>query len=167
MHVLLNKRSVYMQKANNTKIKNVTTNDAGDVTLHINVADSNYTVNNALVESITLNVCADGEEMYAGDLAVNWKAVDDSNYKHNTSLLMRDVADNNTNTQTMSAFYWDGEFTSTLHNILLANGFSSEAVADVYTSEWGMQDVARASYDAFALAHECLKAHNIKIAEDA
>jgi len=153
-----------MQQANNTLIKNVTTNDAGDVALYINVADKNYTVNGALVESITLGVTVDGE-MYAGDLAVNWKAVDDSNYNDgNSTLLMRNIHDNNTNTQTMSAFYWDGEFTDTLDSILLANGFSSEAVADVCTSEWGMQDVGRASYDAFALAEEMLNAYNIKVA---
>jgi len=116
------------------------------------------------VESITLGVTVDGE-MYAGDLAVNWKAVDDSNYNDgNSTLLMRNIHDNNTNTQTMSAFYWDGEFTDTLDSILLANGFSSEAVADVSTSEWGMQDVGRASYDAFALAEEMLNAYNIKVA---
>ena len=155
-----------MQQANNTLIKNVTTNDAGDCGLYINLADKNLFVNNCKVESITLGVTVDGE-MYAGDLAVNWKAVDDGNYDDgNSTLLMRNIHDDNTNTQTMSAFYWDGEFTDTLHSILLANGFSSEAVADVCTSEWGMQDVGRASYDANLIAEEVLSSVNVAVVEE-
>ena len=78
---------------------------------------------------------------------------------------MRDIHDSNNNTETMGAFYWDGEFTSTLHTLLLENGFSTAAVEDVCTSEWGMQDVGRASYDAFALNTEILAAHNIAYEE--
>ena len=88
-----------------------------------------------------------------------------SDYKHNTALLMRDISDSNNNTETMGAFYWDGEFTSTLQQLLVEHGFSSAAAADVCTSEWGMQDVGRASYDAFALATEILAAHNIAYEE--
>jgi hypothetical protein len=75
---------------------------------------------------------------------------------------MRDNADTNSNTQTMQEFYWEDAFADTLNNILLENGFSKQAVADVSTSEWGMQDAGRASYDAFEIAAEMLALHNIK-----
>ena len=45
------------------------------------------------------------------------------------------------------------------------NGFSAAAAADVCGSEWGMQDVGRASYDAWEIANECLAAHNLKLME--
>ena len=50
-----------MQKANNTKIKNVTTFNSADnsVQLEINLADKNYTVNAHAVESVTLYADAD------------------------------------------------------------------------------------------------------------
>ena len=151
-----------MQQANNTKIKAVTTVEGeACATLHINLAAHNLQVNGRAVNSITMY--ADAE--CCGDLAVNWEEEDDSNYKHNTALLMRDIHDSNNNTETMGAVYWDGEFTSMLHTLLLETGFSSEAVADVCTSEWGMQDVGRASYDAFALNTEILAAHNIAYEE--
>ena len=151
-----------MQQANNTKIKAVTTVEGeACATLHINLAAHNLQVNGRKVNSITMY--ADAE--CCGDLAVNWEAVDDSNYKHNTALLMRDINDSNNNTETMGAFYWDGEFTSTLQQLLVENGFSTAAAQDVCTSEWGMQDVGRASYDAFALNTEILAAHNIAYEE--
>ena len=152
--------------ANNTLIKTVTTReDDNSVALYIDLAQQGYTVNGRAVESISMHVTVDGGDLYAGDLAVNWEEEDDSNYKHNTALLMRDIHDSNNNTETMGAFYWDGEFTSTLQQLLLENGFSTAAAQDVCTSEWGMQDVGRASYDAFALATEMLAAHNIAYEE--
>ena len=65
-------------------------------------------------------------------------------------------------TETMQEFYWEDAFADTLNNILLENGFSKQAVADVSGSEWGMQDAGRASYDAFEIAAEMLALHNIK-----
>ena len=156
-----------MQQANNTLIKNVTsyTEGACECELYIDLADKNLFVNNCKVDSITMCVTLDDGEVYAGDLAVNWQAVDDSNYNDgNSTLIMRNVHDDNTNTQTMGAFYWEHEFTSTLHSILLENGFSAKAVEDVGGSEWGMQDVGRASYDAYFIADEMLEAYNIKVA---
>jgi len=147
-----------MQNTNNTKIKTVTTIENDSVQLHIDLAHKNLTVNNSKIESITMY--ADAE--CAGDLAVNWEEEDDSNYVHNSSMLMRDNADTNSNTQTMQEFYWEDAFADTLNNILLENGFSKQAVADVSTSEWGMQDAGRASYDAFEIAAEMLALHNIK-----
>ena len=149
-----------MQQANNTKIKAVTTVEGeACATLHINLATHNLQVNGRKVNSITMY--ADAE--CCGDLAVNWEAVDDSNYKHNTALLMRDIHDSNNNTATMGEFYWEHAFDDELHSILQQHGFSKAAAEEVSGSEWGMQDVGRASYDAYSVAEEMLAAHNIKI----
>ena len=148
-----------------TTIKNVTKLDGKNVELYIDLAASNLTVNNCKVTAIAMTAEVDGDEMYCGDLAVLWDSVDDSNYVDNTSLLMRDMNDTSENTETMSAFYWDGEFTDTLVELLEENGFSAAAANDVATSEWGMQDDGRASYDANMIAEEMLAAHNIKFVE--
>ena len=155
---------------NNTLIKAATTRDEDGIQLCINLAQHGLQVNGRSVSSITMYVAAvaeDSEDNWYcdGDLAVNWEAEDDSTYKHNTALLMRDIDDSNNNTATMGAFYWDGEFTSTLQQLLVEHGFSTAAAQDVCTSEWGMQDVGRASYDAFALATEMLEAYNIAYEE--
>ena len=82
-------------QANTTKIKNVTTFESADnsVQLHINLAAHNLQVNGRKVQSITMYADTD----CSGDLAVNWAEEDDSNYKHNTALLMRDNNDTNNN----------------------------------------------------------------------
>lgn len=148
--------------ANNTLIKNVTTFDSEDnsVQLHIDLEQQNLQVNGRTVQSITMY--ADAE--CSGDLAVNWEEEDDSTYKHNTALLMRDIHDSNNNTETMGQFYWEHAFDDTLHTILQQHGFSKAAAEDVCTSEWGMQDVGRASYDAYDIAEQMLAAHNIAVA---
>jgi len=153
-----------MQNVNNTKIKAVTTHNAADssVELYINLAQQNLQVNGRTVQSITLY--ADAE--CCGDLAVNWAAEEDSSYVHNTNMLMRDTSDTNNNTATMGEFYWENCFTDTLVQLLQQNGFSTDAAEDVCTSEWGMQDVGRASYDSNAIAEEMLAAYNI-VFEDA
>lgn len=148
-----------MQNVNNTKIKAVTTFESADnsVQLEICLAAKNYVVNGRKVESITLYADAD----CYGDLAVNWEEEDDSNYVHNTSMLMRDTSDSTNNTATMGEFYWEHAFDNTVVQILKQNGFSTEAAEDVCGSEWGMQDVGRASYDANCIAEEMLAAHNV------
>jgi Asp-tRNA(Asn)/Glu-tRNA(Gln) amidotransferase B subunit len=148
--------------ANNTLIKNVTTFENADnsVTLHIDLQQHNLQVNGRTVQSITMY--ADAE--CSGDLAVNWEEEDDSNYVHNSSMLMRDIDDSNNNTETMGQFYWEHAFDDTLHTILQQHGFSKAAAEDVCTSEWGMQDVGRASYDAYDIAEQMLAAYNIAIA---
>ena len=149
-----------MQKANNTKIKNVTTLDTDNsVQLEINLADKNYVVNGHTVESITMY--ADTDCM--GDLAVNWKYADADNagYTESTMLLMRNNSATDNVTETMQEFYWEHGFDDELETILLAAGFSTEAVTDVCTSEWGMQDEGRASYDANAIAEEMLATYNL------
>jgi hypothetical protein len=134
--------------------------DEQSVTFEMDVADKGYTVNGRRVTLITLYADRD----YAGDLAVCWEAEDDSNYVHNSRMLMRDIHDTNNNTATMGAFYWENEFTEQLRVLLAEAGFSDEAVANVCTSEWGMQDVGRASYDAYDIAEEMLAQHNIAVA---
>lgn len=152
-------------------MQNVITKTAdNEAQLFINLKGKGYTINNAKIESITQYISVDeiNGELYCGDLAVNWEAQDDSNYEDgNSMLLMRNIHDKNYNTETMSAFYWDGEFTETLQSILKENGFSEKSVADVGTSEWGMQDVGRASYDAFELGEEVLQKLNIAYKQDA
>ena len=153
-----------MQNTNNTKIKTVTNLDGNSVQLFIDCEKLyNYSVNGRKVQSITMYADTD----CYGDLAVNWEEEDDSDYVHNSSMLMRDNSDENNNTETMQQFYWEDAFSTQLAHILSDAGFSREAVADVCTSEWGMQDVGRASYDANCIAEEMLTAHNIQVLEDA
>ena len=150
-----------------TTINNVTTLDGKNVELYIDLTANDFVVNNCKVTAIAMTAEVDGDEFYCGDLAVLWTAADDSNYVDNTSLLLRDTNDTNDNTATMGAFYWEGEFTDTLVLLLEQNGFSAAAANDICTSEWGMQDVGRASYDANLIAEEMLAAHNIKFVEEA
>tara|TARA_R110002073_G_scaffold55746_1_gene142492 strand:- start:36 stop:494 length:459 start_codon:yes stop_codon:yes gene_type:complete len=148
-----------------TNIKNVTTLDGKNVELLIDLAAHNFVINNCKVKAVAMTAEVDGDEFYCGDLAVLWCAADDSSYVDNTTLLMRDASDTTDNTATMGAFYWEGEFTDTLVELLEQNGFSAAAANDICTSEWGMQDVGRASYDAYLIAEEMLAAHNIKFVE--
>ena len=151
-------------QANTTKLKNVTNFNSAEnsVQLEIDLAQHNLQVNGRKVQSITMYADTD----CSGDLAVNWEEEDDSNYVHNSSMLMRDTSDTNNNTDTMGQFYWDSCFDDTLVQLLQENGFSKSASEDVCGSEWGMQDVGRASYDANAIAEEMLAAHNLQL-EDA
>ena len=152
-----------MTTANNTLIKNVTTAGECEVELYIDLAHEGLQVNGCTVDSISMCITLDEDEHYVGDLAVNWQEENDSDYKHNTALLMRDIHDTNNNTATMGEFYWEHAFDDTLHTILQQHGFSKAAAEDVCTSEWGMQDVGRASYDAYDIAEEMLAAHNITL----
>ena len=153
-----------MQNLNNTKIKTVTNLDENSVQLCIDLEGKNYTVNGHSIESITMYA----DEECAGDLAVNWKyeLADESGYVESTMLLMRNTGSEDNVTETMGLFYWDDEFSATLKQILVDNGFSDSAVADVCTSEWGMQDAGRASYDANEIAEEMLAVYNLQY-EDA
>jgi len=153
-----------MQNLNNTKIKTVTNLDENSVQLCIDLEGKNYTVNGHSIESITMYA----DEECAGDLAVNWKyeLADESGYVESTMLLMRNTGSEDNVTETMGLFYWDDEFSATLKQILVDNGFSDSAVADVCTSEWGMQDEGRASYDAMEIAEEMFACYNLQY-EDA
>ena len=129
----------------------------------LDVSNKHLQVNGRSVTALA--ICASSDGMH-GDLAVVWDAEDDSTYKHNTALLMRDMRDSNNNTETMGLFYWEHEFDATLQQLLVEAGFSAAAAADVCTSEWGMQDVGRASYDANLIAEEVLSSVNVAVAEE-
>jgi hypothetical protein len=68
------------------------------------------------------------------------------------TMLLRNLHSDDDVTKAMSYFYWDDMFTDRLQAILADAGFNN--VNDISTSEWGMQDEGRASYDAFDLADE-------------
>ena len=153
-----------MQNLNNTKIKTVTNLDENSVQLCIDLEGKNYTVNGHSIESITMYADTD----CIGDLAVNWKYEESDNdgYVESTMLLMRNKGSNDDVTETMGQFYWEHCFEGTLATILAEAGFSEKAIADVCTSEWGMQDEGRASYDAMEIAEEMFACYNLQY-EDA
>ena len=153
-----------MHNTNTTKIKTVTTIENDSVQLHIDLTDKNYSVNGHAVESITMYADAD----CYGDLAVNWKYEESDNdgYVESTMLLMRNKNSDDDVTETMGQFYWENCFSTQLAHILSDAGFSAEAIEDVCTSEWGMQDEGRASYDANCIAEEMLACYNLQY-EDA
>ena len=155
-----------MQIANNTKIKTVTNFNADEksVQLEIDLEGKGYVVNGHAVDYISMYTDTD----CMGDLAVNWKyeETDNEGYVENSMLLMRNNSATDNVTETMQQFYWEDCFADTLAQILTEAGFSTEAVADVFTSEWGMQDEGRASYDANCIAEEMFACYNLKY-EDA
>ena len=112
------------------------------------------------VESITMfisnvNEAEDGDEAmyFNGDLAVNYDIStlqNDETAQTMGTLLLRNIHSDDEVTTAMGHFYWDGAFTARLNEILAECGFANTA----HTSEWGMQDEGRASYDAYDLADE-------------
>ena len=112
------------------------------------------------VESITMfisnvNEAEDGDEAcyFNGDLAVNYNIdtlQNDETAQTMGTLLLRNLNSDDEVTVAMGHFYWDGAFTARLNEILAECGFANTA----HTSEWGMQDEGRASYDAYDLADE-------------
>ena len=149
-------------------IKSVTTRDSDNVELYIDLTASDFVVNNCKVTGIAMTAESDGGEFYCGDLAVLWEA-GDSNSAATADLAQvaqQQLQRENDATATMGAFYWENEFDEQLTDLLQQNGFSAEAANDICTSEWGMQDVERASYDANLIAHEMLAAHNIKVTDE-
>ena len=154
-----------MQNTNNTtKIKTVTNLDGNSVQLCIDLANKNYVVNGHAIESITMYADTD----CIGDLAVNWKyeESDNAGYEESKVLIMRNNSATDNVTETMQQFYWEHCFEGTLAHILSEAGFSEKAIADVCTSEWGMQDEGRASYDAMEIAEEMFACYNLQY-EDA
>lgn len=92
-----------------------------------------------------------------GDLAVDWSMEglqNDETAQTMGTLLLRNMQSDDEVTQVMGAFYWQQAFTEQLKSILREVGFSNAAVDEVTTSEWGMQDEERASYDAVSIANE-------------
>lgn len=128
-------------------------------TLEIDIASKGLRVGKALVQTISMYVTFEDNdgEYYDGDLAVNWDVDGLSNNEAAQtmgSLLMRDAGSDDEVTQVMRLFYNKKAFNNKLCALLQIAGFSAEAAASVDTSEWGMQDEGRASYDAADIAKE-------------
>lgn len=100
------------------------------------------TFNGVFINSITMFVAAEAEDDWYGDsdLGVAYSTPNADSYEQTVD--------------TMGMFYWHDAYTSTLQDKLVAAGFSVTAARNVATSEWGMQDVERASYDAYTIADE-------------
>ena len=136
------------------KIAQHVTVDSEGIKLHIAVDETACGV-----KITSISMCVDNED-YVGDLAVNWdvSGLENTGGGNMGTLLMRGWQDELG--QVMGRFYWNNGFNTRLRELLSAVGFSKEAVADVSTSEWGMQGEGRASYDAFQIAREMRAAVN-------
>jgi len=123
--------------------------DGYNLCINVNEQCDNYTV-----ESITMFIAKDEDEG-SGDLAVNYDIStlqNDETAQTMGTLLLRNMHSDDEVTTAMGHFYWDGAFTQRLQEIIANAGFAS--ASDITTSEWGMQDEGRASYDAYDLADE-------------
>jgi hypothetical protein len=136
----------------NTKQYITHTDDGYELTINLNEKCGDYTVT-----GVYFFVASDEDEG-CGDLAV---AYDISTLQNDETartikggtheMLLRNLHSDDEVTKAMGHFYWDGAFTARLNEILADAGFTN---SNVSTSEWGMQDEGRASYDAFELADE-------------
>ena len=123
--------------------------DGYNLCINVNEQCGNYTV-----ESIDFYVAKDADEG-SGDLAVSYDIStlqNDETAQTMGTLLLRNMHSDDEVTTAMGHFYWDDAFTARLREIVAACGFAS--ASDITTSEWGMQDEGRASYDAYDLADE-------------
>ena len=142
--------------------------DSEGISFSVDVSDKGYTVAGAKVLAVgmyasTENTSDEGEEAsYCdGDMYVSWDMEglqNDETAQTMGMLLLRNVHSEDDVTAVMGEFYWEGAFTDELRSILVDCGFSAEAADCVSTSEWGMQDEERASYDANAIADEMREA---------
>ena len=129
--------------------------------LHIAV---NEVHNGVMIESITQCISTQQQEdgsVDCGDLAVNWNAnglSDAGMAAQHSTLLMRNPQCNDDVTKVMGSFYWEHAYDKKLRSKLVAAGFTKRAAQHVSGSEWGMQDVERASYDAYEVAKEVFAA---------
>ena len=125
------------------------TEDGYNLCINVNEQCGNYTV-----ESIDMFVAKDDEDC-SSDLAVSYDIStlqNDETAQTMGMLLLRNMHSDDEVTTAMGHFYWDGAFTARLREIIANAGFAS--ASDITTSEWGMQDEGRASYDAYDLADE-------------
>ena len=130
--------------------KQYITEDEDGYSLCINVNEKcgNYTV-----ESIDFYVAKDAD-YGTSDLAVCYDIStlqNDETAQTMGTLLVRNIHSEDEVTAVMGQFYWEGAFTQRLNAILAERGFTANTA---HTSEWGMQDEGRASYDACELADE-------------
>jgi O-methyltransferase involved in polyketide biosynthesis len=124
------------------------TEDGYNLCINVNEQCGNYTV-----ESIDMFVAKDDEDC-SSDLAVSYDIStlqNDETAQTMGTLLLRNIHSEDEVTVAMGHFYWDGAFTQRLNEILAECGFTANTA---HTSEWGMQDEGRASYDAYELADE-------------
>ena len=134
----------------NAKAKQYITETADGYEIEIDVSEK---CGDYDVTGICFYVAKDEDEG-CGDLAVSY---DISNLQNDETaqtmgmLLLRNLNSDDEVTTAMGHFYWEGAFTERLNDILAECGFTA---CNVTTSEWGMQDEGRASYDAFELADE-------------
>ena len=153
---------------NAQKVAQFCTVDAEGINFSVDVSDKGYIVAGAKVLEVgmyasTQNEAEEGEDAcyYDGDMYVSWSAeglTNDETAQTMGMLLLRNLHSEDDVTAVMGEFYWEDAFTDELHSILLDCGFSTEAAACVSTSEWGMQDEERASYDANTIADEIREA---------
>ena len=123
--------------------------DGYNLCINVNEQCGNYTV-----DSITMFIAKNDEDC-SGDLAVNYDIStlqNDETAQTMGTLLLRNLHSDDEVTTAMGHFYWDGAFTERLQEIITNAGFAS--ASDITTSEWGIQDEGRASYDAYELADE-------------
>ena len=129
--------------------------DGYSLCININEQCGNYKVESISMFVSNVNEADDGDEAcyYDGDLAVNYNIdglQNDETAQTMGMLLLRNLNSDDEVTTAMGHFYWDDAFTARLNEILAECGFANTA----HTSEWGMQDEGRASYDAYDLADE-------------
>ena len=132
----------------NTKQYITEDEDGYNLCINVNEQCGNYTV-----ESIDMFIAKDADEG-SGDLAVSYDIStlqNDETAQTMGMLLLRNIDSDDEVTKAMGHFYWDDAFTVRLNEILAQHGFTANTA---HTSEWGMQDEGRASYDAYELADE-------------
>ena len=132
----------------NTKQYITEDEDGYNLCINVNEQCGNYTV-----DSITMFIAKDDEDC-SGDLAVSYDIStlqNDETAQTMGMLLLRNIDSDDEVTKAMGHFYWDDAFTARLNEILAQHGFTANTA---HTSEWGMQDEGRASYDAYELADE-------------
>jgi hypothetical protein len=114
----------------------------------------NEQFNGVTITSISQYVTFDPGDT-SSDMAVNWNTsgLTDNPQAEPTGLwLMRNINSQDEITHVMKQFYFEHGWHERLNQLLLAAGFSADAVHDVDGSEWGMQAPGRASYDAYDCA---------------
>lgn len=131
------------------KVKQFLTKNA-DSTVTLSYPVSNTTLlymagERAVAVSVTAIEQTVGDDL-VGDLAVTWE----------TEVALTEEQEQ----EVCDMFYSAEVFTDDLREHLLEAGFSADAVEDIYTSEEGMQQAGRASYDAHGIAAEILAIMN-------
>ena len=137
--------------------------DEEGVTFNVNVSDKDIYCAGVKVLEIGMYVGTVNDEGFYGDgdMYVTWDMEglrNDETARTAGMLLLRNIHSDDDVTAVMGQFYWEHMFDDDLRSILADCGFSADAVSAVHTSEWGMQDEGRASYDAYDIADEVRKA---------